>query len=86
MSPKIIDKDEKRRDIVYKACDFILDYGVKNFSTSSFIKHLKIGKSSLYHYFKSKDEILYEVYYQIALDDIKRSEKIVNSSMSLKEK
>jgi AcrR family transcriptional regulator len=86
MSPKTMDKDEKRQDIVKKAYDFIFDFGISNFSTNSFIKHLKIGKSSLYHYFKSKDEILYEVYYRLILSDIESTRKRIDNNMSLTQK
>lgn len=86
MAPKIIDKKRKRQELAFKAYDFISTFGIKKFSTTSFIKYLDIGKSSFYHYFKSKDEIICEIYYQTALDDIQQSINKIKPTMGLEEK
>ncbi len=86
MAPKTVDKKLKRQELAFKAYDFISTFGIKKFSTSSFIKYLDIGKSSFYHYFKSKDEIICEIYYQTTLDDINQINKRIQPSMSLEEK
>lgn len=86
MAPKIIDKLEKRDELLQKAYDFITQFGIQAFSTASFIQHFNIGKSSLYHYFRSKDEIIYELYYRLALKDIERSQKQIKAEMNLLEK
>jgi AcrR family transcriptional regulator len=86
MAPKIVDNEQKRLNIVYKAYDYILDFGIKDFSTTAFIKHYKMGKSSLYHYFKSKDEILHEIYYRLAIDELNKIESKIKSDNSLEEK
>ena len=86
MPKELSNRDAKRQEIIYKAYEFIIKFGIKEFSTNAFIKYFKIGKSSLYHYFTSKDEILYELYYNLALDSIKKAKvKIENSKLSLKE-
>ncbi|MCV6606753.1 MAG: TetR/AcrR family transcriptional regulator [Campylobacterales bacterium] len=86
MSPKIVSVEGKRDDIISKAMEFIEEQGIEKFSTGSFIKHFKIGKSSLYHYFKSKDEILYEIYYKIVMEDIEKSREKIKINMSIEEK
>jgi len=86
MAPKIIDKKQKREEIALKAFKFIEEFGLENFSTTVFIKYLGIGKSSLYHYFESKEEILYEALYLVTIEYMKESEKRLNSELSLKGK
>jgi len=86
MAPKIVDNEQKRLNIVYKAYDYILEFGIKDFSTTAFIKHFKMGKSSLYHYFKSKDEILHEIYYRLAIDELNKIESKIKPDNSLEEK
>lgn len=86
MAPKIIDRIKKRDELISKAYDYVLKFGIADFSTDSFIRHFQIGKSSLYHYFRSKDEIIYALYYRVALSDIERSRKQIRPEMSLREK
>jgi AcrR family transcriptional regulator len=62
MAPKLIDKEQKRAEIAMAAFDYVIVHGMKEFSTTKLIKHMGIGKSSLYHYFESKDEILIEMF------------------------
>jgi AcrR family transcriptional regulator len=84
--PNKKDTEEKKREILYKVFDYILEFGIKEFSVSAFIKHYKIGKSSIYHYYKSKDEILHEMYYKLAMDDLAKTEKEVAVKDSLEDK
>ncbi len=86
MAPKLVDNEEKRLNIIYKAYDYIEKFGIKDFSTTAFIKYYKMGKSSLYHYFKSKDEILHEVYYRLALDELKKINTKIQKEDSIEKK
>ena len=84
--PKIVNKEEKRKEIAHKAYEFILENGIDSFSTDALIKYMGIGKSSLYNYFKSKDEILYEVYFLGSDDYIERLKIDLEKAQTLKEK
>ncbi len=86
MSPKIVKKEQKREEIALKAFNFIAEFGLENFSTAAFIKYLGIGKSSLYHYFESKEEILYEAFYLVIVEYMKESQKKLKNELSLKAK
>ncbi len=86
MSPKIVKKEVKREELALCALDFIIEFGIDKFSTAAFIKYLGIGKSSLYHYFESKEEILYEAFYIITLKYIKECELKLKNGLTLKEK
>lgn len=84
--PKIVNKEEKRKEIIVKAYELILKDGVKSFSTDALIKYMGIGKSSLYNYFKSKEEIFYSVYFYSGDDYLFELEKKVDQTKGFKQK
>merc|ERR1712065_105051 len=84
--PKIVNKEQKRKEIALKAYEFICTQGIKNFSTDALIKYMNIGKSSLYNYFKSKDEILYEVQIISTDEYLKNIKNNLQDANTLKEK
>jgi len=86
MALKTINNEEKRLSLINKGYDYILEFGIKDFSTAAFIKYYKMGKSSLYHYFKSKDEILHEIYYRFAIDELNRIESKIKKDAFLEDK
>jgi len=86
MAPKSLYNEEKRLSIISKVYDYIEVHGVKDFSTTAFIKYYKIGKSSLYHYFKSKDEILHEAFYLLAIDELETIKRTLKKEYSLEDK
>ena len=49
--------EEKRYEIAHKAADLIIDRGFTKTSVSQIAKAAGIGKSTLYDYFSTKDEI-----------------------------
>lgn len=58
MAPKIVDKDERREKLALLVYASIIKIGIKKFSIEHFVKEQKIGKSSFYNYFSSKDEAI----------------------------
>jgi AcrR family transcriptional regulator len=50
--------EEKRYQIAHKAVELILENGFNETSVSQIAKAAKIGKSTLYDYFSTKDEII----------------------------
>lgn len=84
--PKIVNKEEKRKEIISKAYEFILEKGVKALSTDALIKYMGIGKSSLYNYYSSKNEILYEVYIYILSTYTQEIEEDLKNSPDLSKK
>lgn len=86
MSPKIVDKESRRKEIALQAYEYLITVGVENFTTDGLIKFIGVGKSSLYNYFKSKDEILQEIIHQVMMDYINELETRLQSINSLKKK
>ncbi len=61
--PKIVNSDEKIKFICDKAYEEFVKFGVNNFSLNKFTesKSLGMSKGQFYYYFKTKEELIYEV-------------------------
>lgn len=77
--PKIVNTEEKVAQICELAYSEFIEVGVDNFSLNSFMSSLKMSKGQFYHYFKTKDDLTFEV--------IKRkSHSLINHAMGEIEK
>lgn len=59
--PKIVNSDEKIDFICKKAYEEFIKNGVNNFSLNKFIESINMSKGQFYHYFKTKEELIFEV-------------------------
>jgi len=59
--PKIVNKEEKIDYICKKAYDIFVKVGIDNFSLNQFIKSINMSKGQFYHYFSTKEELVYTV-------------------------
>ena len=59
--PKIVNSSEKIDFICEKAYEEFINNGVNNFSLNKFIESLNMSKGQFYHYFKTKEELIFEV-------------------------
>ena len=59
--PKIVNSSEKINFICEKAYEEFIKNGVNNFSLNKFIESLNMSKGQFYHYFKTKEELIFEV-------------------------
>jgi len=57
----IVDKEQKKKDIALATKTLILHDGINNITISQIAKAAGIGKGTVYEYFKSKDEIVFEL-------------------------
>ena len=58
MSPKIVQRDEKRKEIGFVALDHFARKGFQVSSMSQIAKAAGVGKGTIYEYFDSKDELI----------------------------
>ena len=58
MAPKVIDKEQKRRQIIYSATQVFAQQGINNFKMIDVARQAGLGKGTLYEYFRSKDELI----------------------------
>lgn len=59
--PKIIDYDEKRLEIASDAIEVFSQKGYYNTNLKDIAKAAGMGRTSLYKYFRNKDEIYYYI-------------------------
>ncbi len=59
MSPKIVNKGQRRREIAEAALAVLADNGFAEASISRVAKAAGIGKGTVYEYFASKDELVF---------------------------
>ena len=59
--PKIVDVQKKKQEIYRSATQVFLDKGYNNTTLLDIAKLCKMGRSTIYQYFKNKEEIFYEV-------------------------
>lgn len=57
--PKIVDKGQMRLDIYLQAYNKCIEEGYENFSLNQFILSMNMSKGQFYHYFKSKEELIF---------------------------
>jgi AcrR family transcriptional regulator len=57
----MINKEEFRKKVIVTAGEIFSHYGFKKTTMDEIARALKMGKSSIYYYFKSKEEIFEEV-------------------------
>lgn len=59
--PKIVDKEQKRKDIALSCRDLIHDVGIKKLTVAQVAKTAGIGKGTVYEYFENKEDIIFEI-------------------------
>ena len=77
--PKIVNSNEKIDFICEKAYEEFIKNGVNSFSLNKFIESLNMSKGQFYHYFKTKEELIFEVI------DRKSEKFFVNTEKEIKE-
>ncbi|MFK2822996.1 TetR/AcrR family transcriptional regulator [Arcobacter sp. YIC-80] len=61
MSPRKVNKEEKRREVALACSDLIHDVGMKSITVAQVAKTAGIGKGTVYEYFENKDDIIFEI-------------------------
>lgn len=59
--PKIVNKEEKRKEIALACSDLIHEVGIKKLTVSQVAKTAGIGKGTVYEYFENKEDIIFEI-------------------------
>ncbi len=61
MSPKIVDKSQRRKEIATACYELIHDNGIRNLTVAQVAKTAGIGKGTVYEYFDNKEDIVFEI-------------------------
>ena len=59
--PKIINKEEKIDYICNEAYKVFVEIGIDDFSLNKFIVDINMSKGQFYHYFSTKEQLIYQV-------------------------
>ena len=54
-------KEQRKNDILYKGLELFVNRGYKNTKITDIAEELNISVGLLFHYFKSKEELYYEL-------------------------
>jgi len=88
--PKIVDIDKRREEIAKKSVELVLDKGFCNITVSEVASYAKVAKGSIYNYFNSKEDIIYEIikaeyedYDREVIDGLKRASSIKERVLTL---
>lgn len=82
--PKIVNKDEKIDYICEEAYKVFVDIGIYEFSLNKFISDINMTKEQFYHYFSTKEQLIYQVMLKKSLEimnNIKEKYKYEESYM-----
>ena len=61
MAPKVVDKEQRRKEIATACESLIHDVGIKKITVAQVAKIAGIGKGTIYEYFENKDDIIFEI-------------------------
>ncbi len=86
MSPKIVDKLEKKQEILKAAMKMFAQNGVIKTKMTDIATAAGIGKGTIYEYFRSKEDIFAEAYSHIFMDTENRIAEILESPLPPEEK
>lgn len=84
--PKIVDKDERRREIALSCVDLFLEKGIANLTIAEVAKTAGIGKGTVYEYFENKDDIIFEIVNILLEEKDKKKRELLESVATTKEK
>ena len=84
--PKIVNSNEKIDFICEKAYEEFIKNGVNSFSLNKFIESLNMSKGQFYHYFKTKEELIFEVIDRKSEKFFVNTEKEINEAQTFLEK
>jgi len=61
MSPRKVNKEEKRRAVALSCSKLLHEVGMKNLTVAQVAKTAGIGKGTVYEYFENKEDIIFEI-------------------------
>ena len=86
MSPKIVDKEAKKQQIILAAIHVFARHGVTKSKMADIALAAGVGKGTIYEYFRSKEEIFASAFNTMFAEMEIRLEQVVHSSINPKEK
>jgi len=82
----IVDKEQKRIDIALSCKDLFVAKGIKNITISQIAQEARVGKGTIYDYFKNKEDIVFEIVNILMAQFNATKEQRINEAASTKAK
>jgi TetR/AcrR family transcriptional regulator, repressor for uid operon len=86
MSPRIVDKDAKKKQIILAAMQVFSRLGVAKTKMVDIAAAAAIGKGTIYEYFRSKEQIFFTAFNTMFSEMEERLQEIVRSDKNPREK
>ncbi len=83
---KIVDKEQKRRDIALSCKNLFLTQGIKDVTISQMAQSASVGKGTIYEYFQNKEEVVFEIVNILMQKHAKKLAQELQTLSSTKEK
>lgn len=61
MAPRVVDKEQRRKEIATSCFNLIHDVGIRKLTVAQVAKVAGIGKGTIYEYFENKEDIIFEI-------------------------
>lgn len=84
--PKIVNVEEKKQEIYRSAAQVFFDRGYANTTLGDIAKAGKIGRSTIYQYFRNKEEIFQEVSISFFSELVSSLDEIIQTDTTTTEK
>ncbi len=84
--PKIVDRDEYRRELLDKCLSLFSKIGYGNVTIREIARELEVSTGTLYHYFPTKKSILESLLEHVSVQGISKYKSIINGSKDVKVK
>jgi len=84
--PIVVNKEEKIKQLCEQAYTELIHKGVDNFSLNQFVSSIDISKGQFYHYFSTKEELIFEAMSQKSLEIIEMADMYIDQAESLQDK
>ncbi len=81
--PIVVNQEEKIEQICQKAYDEFIQNGIDSISLNQLIANIGISKGQFYHYFKTKEELIFQVVSKKTLEFVIKLEDELQKSNSL---
>ncbi|WP_457745974.1 TetR/AcrR family transcriptional regulator [Sulfurimonas sp.] len=82
----IVDKVQKKKNIALACKNIILKKGLQNLTVAEMAKEADVGKGTIYEYFRSKEEVVFELALQLMQEHAHSLEKNILNKTTTRQK
>ena len=84
--PKVVDRDEYRKELLRQCFDLFADHGYASLTTRQIAKALGVSTGTLYYYFPSKEDLFMQLIEELTTQDLLRASAELEGLSTLRER